>query len=116
MVAAILFQVFWHDISIFIPMLGILMGFFVGKIIANANVYSWKDNQVGSKLDIFGIIVLFLYVALSVANDWLLSLFIQGPAFATLVMAITAGTMLGRSIAMWDIIIYHLRRQGKFPE
>jgi hypothetical protein len=116
MLGVVVYEVFLGSISIFLAFVGFLIGFGVGVLVSRMIHLSWDEdsNMVIGRMDWIGAVVLVIYFIFSIARTIYLGYFIQGTAFIVIIICITGGSMLGRSMGTshgirrilkaWDII------------
>jgi hypothetical protein len=111
-----LYNVIKGDISFFAAIGAYVVGAFIGIITSRMFHISWDKNarKVVSRLDIFGGVVLILYILFEIQRDKFVELFIHGPEVAATSFAILAGVMIGRVLGTRGRIRTVLKEQKVF--
>jgi hypothetical protein len=96
--------------------LALLIGALCGGLFARMYKISWdKDAQhVSSNIDIYGVVVLVLYVAYDLSRGHLVHIFIHNQGVPAISLALLAGAMYGRVLASGRVIMRILKEQEVF--
>ena len=92
------------------------IGIIIGAITARRYRISWNHDakKIVSQLDIFGIIILVLYLLFSIFRGRIIGHFIYGSAVGSVSISITTGAMIGRFLGTRGGIIQVLKEQNIF--
>jgi uncharacterized membrane protein len=98
MSAVIVFEVLKGTFSIPLAVGGILIGLGVGTIVSRMYRLSWDEetNNVIGRIDWIGAVILVCYLIFIFTRTHFLGEWVQGAPLLTIILSITAGTMLGR--------------------
>ena len=98
MLIIIAFEVIQSTFTIPMAIGGILIGLGVGTIVSRMYHLSWDDetSNVIGRIDWIGAVILVFYLIFVFTRAHYLGYWIQGAPLLTIVLSITAGTMLGR--------------------
>lgn len=104
------------DINFFAAVGALVTGAFIGIITSRMFHLSWdKDaRKVVSRLDMFGGVVLVLYILFEVFRDRIVGLLIHGPEVAAASFTVLAGVMIGRVLGTRGRIRTILKEQSVF--
>jgi hypothetical protein len=93
--------------------LGLIAGVVIGMILSRVYKISWdKDaNNVIHRMDLFGIILLLVFVAFDLNRGHIVQLFVQGDSVGTISLALLAGAFYGRVFGAGRGIMKVLREQ-----
>lgn len=96
--------------------LGLLVGIILGSLFARMYKISWdKDAQhVTSRIDLYGVGVLLLYVVFELFRDTIVHVFTHSESVPAISLALLAGTMYGRVIGSGRVIMKILKEQEIF--
>jgi hypothetical protein len=96
--------------------IGLLVGVSIGVITSRMYHISWdKDaKRVISRLDLFGIIILILYVALEIFREKIVGYITHDFEVGTIGFAVLAGIMFGRVLGTRGKILKILKEQKVF--
>ena len=116
MICVALFDIITVKIGIVLSLLGIAAGIGVGMISSRMYRISWSHdaNKVISQLDLFGVIILIIYILFELKQKMLVSLFVQGPELRAASFAVLSGTMIGRVLGTRGRILEVLKEQEVF--
>jgi hypothetical protein len=121
LIASVLFIVFLYNIirgalRWDLGIISLLIGIFIGIISSRMYHISWDKNakKVIGRLDIYGIIILILYVVLEIFRDKLVTFVTHDFEVGTIGFAILAGIMFGRVLGTRGKIIQVLKEQRVF--
>ena len=112
----LLFNIFRGALSIEFGTLGFIIGIGVGIITSRMFHTSWdKDaKKVISRFDLYGVIILVLYIAFEVFRSTIVTYFTHDIQVSTTGFAVLAGVMFGRVIGTRGRIIEVLKEQKVF--
>lgn len=98
LLCAVLFEVFIGIVGFAFALLGILIGLGLGFISARMFHLSWDQDakKIVSRLDLFGGVILVLYILFAVFRSRIIGHFIHGPAVGGVSISIVTGIMIGR--------------------
>ena len=98
MLAVISFEVLQNTLTISLAVCGILIGLVVGTLASRMYRLSWDDetSHVIGRIDGIGAAVLVFYLVFIFTRTHFLGYWVQGAPLLSLILSITAGTMLGR--------------------
>ena len=96
--------------------LGLAVGILFGSLFSRMYKISWdKDaNHVSNNIDIYGIVILILYVTFDLLRGHIVNVFTHNEAVPAISLALLAGTMYGRVLGSGHIIVKILKRQEVF--
>jgi len=79
---------------------GLLAGVAVGVVASRSQRIQWDEqtDHVVARLDWIGAVILAGYIASTLARDWVLGHWAQGPALAALGLSVTAGALAGQAL------------------
>lgn len=114
MIGIVLFEIFSGRLNIILAFTGLLFGILVGVITARMFILSWdKDaEQVISKLDYVGGIILIAYLIFSFFRSSLIGHFVQANYVTGTSFAFATGVMIGRVFGTGRKIVSLLREQN----
>lgn len=97
-----IFQIISNRVGILFPAVGLLFGISIGIFAARVFHISWDHNagKVIARLDILGITIFLLCLAIEFIQEQYLAYFVQGPLVLTVSFAVFAGVMLGRLLGI----------------
>lgn len=104
----------------FVPWLfaviGVGIGIGIGLVSSRMYHLSWDHDgrKIVSRMDMFGIIILVLYMLSALLRRTVISYFVHGPAITGVSIAIATGIMIGRVFGMRGRIIQVLKEQDVF--
>jgi hypothetical protein len=115
MTGALVYEVLVSGIHPLWIVLGIVSGLIIGFIAGRMFSIEWhtEKSKVVARLDRFGIIVLILYIAFSVARHWIFEQWFAGAKLSAFTVSFIEGAMLGRILSMGFHIKKVLAEQGK---
>jgi hypothetical protein len=116
LVAIFLFNIFRGQLVASYGILGMVAGIIVGIFSSRMYHISWnKDSEkVVGKLDLYGIIVLILYVLFEIFRDNIVTYITHGFEVGTIGFAVLAGIMIGRVMGTRGKITQVLKEQKVF--
>jgi hypothetical protein len=97
--------------------LGFVAGGTLGMIFARMYKLSWDKNamHVSSRIDIYGAVMLVLYIAFDLSRTYLVHIFTHSTAVPAISLALLAGAMYGRVLGSGHVIVAILREQQVIP-
>lgn len=112
----VLFDVFTGVMPLLAALIGLVIGGGMGIIASRMFHLSWDmdGKKIVSRMDIFGIVILILYVLTSLFRRSVIGYFVHGPAVTGVTFAILTGIMFGRVLGMRGRIIRILKAQDVF--
>ena len=101
LLAVIIYEVVQGTFVIQLPIVGIIIGLFVGIIVSRMYNLSWDEetNNVIGEIDRIGAVILVGYLIFIFTKSYFLGYYVQGTYLFAIILGITAGTMLGRVLA-----------------
>ena len=101
LLAVIIYEVVQGTFVIQLPIVGIIIGLFVGIIVSRMYNLSWDEetNNVIGEIDRIGAVILVVYLIFIFTKSYFLGYYVQGTYLFAIILGITAGTMLGRVLA-----------------
>lgn len=89
-------------VSLMLAIGGILIGVGIGFFSSRSSklMYDKELKKVISRMDLFGGVILGLYIAFSLYRKNLIGYFVHGPSVAAVSFALVAGVMMGRIIGL----------------
>ena len=93
-----IFHIIEDYASVSLCVVGLLLGVFIGLGVARMYKISWdrRAEQVISKFDFFGIVILIFYIIFEIYRERIVAEFIHGPSVVAVSFAVFAGIMYGR--------------------
>jgi uncharacterized membrane-anchored protein len=93
--------------------LGLIAGAVIGMILSRIYKISWdKDaNHVIHRMDVFGIVLLAVFVVFDLNRGHIVQLFVHGDSVGTISLALLAGAFYGRVFGAGRGIVKVLREQ-----
>lgn len=94
----VLYEMLSMKVSLMLASAGLAIGLIIGLVAARMFRLSWdKDaRQVISRLDMFGVIILVLYLLISIFRNTILSEFVEKTYITGTSISIVTGVMIGR--------------------
>ena len=94
-------------------LIGLIFGLVIGVISARMFHISWSHDakKIVSQLDVFGSLILILYILFEFFRDKIISYFIYGPAVGGVSISLVTGMMIGRTLGTRGKIIQVLKEQ-----
>ena len=116
LVCIAIYEVVTGVVGIAIALLSLIAGVGLGILTARMYHLSWDHDakKIISRLDLFGIIILALYILFAIFRTKIIGHFIHGPAVGGASLSIVAGIMVGRVIGTRGKIAKILREQKVF--
>ena len=116
MLAFVIFDVATAKINILFALVSIIIGIIVGVLSSRMFRISWSHNanKVVSQLDLFGVVILVLYILFEIKRNAIVGFFVQGPQVGAVSFAIISGIMIGRVLGTRGKIIQVLKEQKVF--
>ncbi|MBW4061050.1 hypothetical protein HJC99_00550 [Candidatus Saccharibacteria bacterium] len=113
LIGFVIYDIIRDHASIWQVGLGLLAGMGVGLISARIYKISWNDESqhAASNIDIYGVIVLVLYVAFDLSRNHIVHLFTSSQSVPAITLALLAGAMYGRVFGTGRKIMQVLREQ-----
>lgn len=98
LVMIVLYEMLSMKVSLMLASAGLAIGLIIGLVAARMFRLSWdKDaRQVISRLDMFGVIILVLYLLISIFRNTILSEFVEKTYITGTSISIVTGVMIGR--------------------
>jgi hypothetical protein len=103
--------VFTEIVPVKYPILAFLIGFGIGMILSRIQKVTWdKDGKrIIKEFDLISGILLFFLILLFIFKEKLVQEFVQFPKINSVIFALNAGIMLGRTISIRHKIIKILK-------
>lgn len=116
LLVAVIFEAVRYHAEVWQVGLGLVVGVILGSLFARMYKLSWDTDaqHVTSSIDIFGVVVLVLYVAFDLSRGSVVHLFTHSEAVPAISLALLAGTMYGRVVGSGRVIVKILREQEVF--
>ncbi len=116
LLAAVIYEALHYRATVWQIILGLLVGILCGAIFARMYKISWdKDAEhVTSNIDIYGAVVLVLYIVFDLSRGHLVHIFTHSEAVPAISLSLLAGAMYGRVVASGHIIVKILKEQQVF--
>ena len=102
MVGLFIYHVVTDHVSLLYPLIALALGFFAGWAISRSRSVSWDAGaqKVVSRIDMYGFIILILYILSVSLREQIIAYFVNGSAILATTFAFAAGIMFGR---VWGI-------------
>lgn len=115
MTMVLVYDVILSDVSIFLVILGLSIGFAIGTIVSRVFSVKWhtREKKVISRLDLIGGIVLMLYITLSIFRHWIFEHWFKGAKLSIFTVSFIEGVIIGRILGLYFSIRRILSKQGK---
>jgi hypothetical protein len=99
-------------------LIGLISGIIIGVISARMFHISWNHDakKIVSQLDVFGGLILVLYILFEFFRNKIISHFIYGPAVGGVSISLITGMMIGRFLGTRGRIIQVLKEQKVFKK
>lgn len=109
-----IFSAVRHDIFFGYVLAGLVIGSLLGIFLSRINKLSWDNNaeHIISQLDLYGGILLVVYILFEVFREKIVEQFVPEPVVSTVGFALLAGIIYGRFLGMRGKIFKILREQG----
>lgn len=116
LIGVTIYEIVSGVVPVLFALIGIGIGIFLGIITARMFHLSWSHDakKIVSQLDIFGGVILVLYIIFAIFRSRLIGYFIHGTAIGGVSMAIVTGIMIGRVLGTRGRIIQILKEQNVF--
>ena len=101
-VLAILYRILVDGGGFLYPLVALVVGIAAGLLFSRMYSVSWdtKAEQVVSRIDMYGAIVLAVYVVFELTGEQLIRERYTGPEVWTIILALAGGAVLGRGLAI----------------
>jgi hypothetical protein len=102
----------------FIVLLGLIVGILVGVVFSRIYKISWDETaeKAINKTDIYGGILLILYIAFDLLREHAVKLFTHGPAVGATSLALLAGALFGRVLGTGSSIVRVVKAEKVFQK
>jgi Kef-type K+ transport system membrane component KefB len=109
-----IFHIIEDYASVSLCVVGLLLGVLIGLGVARMYKISWDNTaeQVISKFDFFGIVILFLYIGFEIFRERIVEQFVHGPSVVAVSFAVLAGIMYGRVMGISGKINKIFKEEG----
>jgi predicted neutral ceramidase superfamily lipid hydrolase len=109
----VLVSAFRAHASGFVVALGFAAGIAAGIVFSRIYKISWDKDAAKAinKTDLYGGVLLILYIAFDLSRDHLVKIFTQGPAVGATSLALLAGALFGRVLGTGWVIIDVVRSE-----
>ena len=115
MAGALVYEILTSHINLLWVLLGLILGSIIGFIVGRMFSIEWHEGKekVIGRLDVIGIIVLVIYIAVSVTRHWIFAHWFVGAILTAFTLSFVEGVMLGRILSLRFNIKRVLVEQGK---
>lgn len=116
LLAVVLYDIVVGIVPLLLAFIGMAIGGVVGILASRMYHLSWDHDgkKVVSRMDVFGIVILVLYIASALVRRQVIGYFVHGPAIGGVSFALVTGIMFGRVFGMRGRIIKVLKEQDVF--
>ena len=116
LLGVVIFEIVTGVVGLAYAILGIVIGMLLGFVSARMFHLSWDHDakKIVSRLDLFGGVILVLYIIFAIFRSRLIGYFIHGPAVGGVSISIVTGIMIGRVIGTRGRIRQILSEQNVF--
>jgi len=116
LIGVLIFNVIRGSLQLDFGIEGLVIGILLGVITSRMYHTSWNKDakKVVSRLDVYGVLILILYVVFEIFREKIVGYFTHDVQVATVGFAVLAGIMLGRVIGTRGKIMRILREQKVF--
>ncbi len=110
-IIAISYRVVVHGGGVTYPVVAFAIGLGVGALLSRMFTVSWdKDaEKVVSRMDIYGTILLIVYIIFELFGEHLIEQWFSGPEVLTVILSLAGGAVLGRGLGMSRKMLQVLR-------
>lgn len=114
LIGVVIYEILTNRVSLSLALNSVTVGTIVGIFTARMYLFSWdKDaKKVIQRLDMFGIIILVIYILASVFRGKIIGQFVTPDYVTGASLSIATGLMIGRAIGTGNKIIKILKEQG----
>lgn len=112
----VIYDMFRDHANPLLVLLGLIVGIVVGKMFTRIYKISWDDTggNVIQNMDIYGIILIILYIAFDLSREHLVEIFIHDGSVASVSLALLAGAFYGRVLGSIKVIRRVIRDEKIF--
>lgn len=112
----VIYDMFRDHANPFLVLVGLVVGILVGKMFTRIYKISWdeKGSNVIQHMDIFGIVLIILYIAFDLSREHLVEIFIHDGSIASVSLALLAGALYGRVLGSITVIRRVIRDEKIF--
>ncbi len=109
----VIYNSFVNSISGIFAFAGVAIGLCIGYIASRIHKISWNDKaaKVIARVDLFGVVVLVLYILFEVFREKIVGRFVDDADVTVTSFSILAGIMYGRVLGIRGNIVRVLREQ-----
>jgi uncharacterized membrane protein YraQ (UPF0718 family) len=110
-ILAIIYRVIVHGGGVLYPLIALIIGIVIGIFLSRMFKVSWDTNaeKVVSRIDIYGTILLIVYIIVEISGEDLIRHWFSGPEVLTIILAVAGGAVLGRGIGIGRKMLQVLR-------
>ena len=110
-VLAIIYRVVAHGGGLLYPLIALAIGIIVGVLVSRMYLLSWdtQAEQVVSRIDIYGTILLVVYILFEITGEHFIRQWFEGPEVLTIILALAGGAVLGRGLGIGRRMVQVLR-------
>ena len=110
----VVYKIFAGEISLYIAILGLLIGTGFGLIFGRINKINWhpETEKIITRIDKTAIILLIIYLIIEIGRKWIFSHWFHGATLNAFVLIFLAGLFLGRLLTMVKNIRKILKKKG----
>jgi hypothetical protein len=116
LIVVVVYEITSRLVPFTFALLGVGVGILLGIVTARMFHLSWNHDakKIVSRLDIFGGVILMLYIIFAIFRSQIISYFIHGSAVGGVSISIVMGIMIGRVLGTRGKIIKILKEQKIF--
>jgi len=110
-VCAIIYRLFIDQEDFWYALIAFVIGVVVGVLVSRMYKIWWDTDaqKVASRLDIYGIILLVVYIVFELVGEHFIREIFAGPMILTMILALAGGAVLGRGIGIGRTMLRVLR-------
>lgn len=118
MSGALIYETALSEISYLFVLVGLIIGISTGIVVGRMFNIEWHEekDKVIARLDIIGIIILIIYIAISIARNWIFAHWFAGLKLTAFTFSFAEGVMIGRIISFQFNIKKVLKREESFEK
>ena len=116
LLGVVIYEVISGLVPLTFALLGVIAGILLGIVTARMFHLSWNQDakKIVSRLDMFGGVILVLYIIFAIFRGKIIGHFIHGSAVGGVSISIVTGIMIGRVLGTRGRIIQILKEQNVF--
>ncbi len=107
----VVYHILIDDVTSIYTGLALIIGCVLGIIVSRMFKIQWDENvgKVISNLDVYGVIILLIYITFELLRYKIVEYFIQGPSVAAISLSLLGGIMIGRVLGIHRKILTEIK-------